>query len=48
MYKLHCDLCERDMSKDENTTQVTWKDNNGYGFQWEYAIGEWKDGKCIY
>lgn len=30
MYKLHCDLCGRDMSKDENTTRVTWKDNNGY------------------
>lgn len=29
-YKLHCDLCGRDISKDENTTQVTWVDNNGY------------------
>lgn len=31
MYKLHCDLCGRDMSKDDNTTKVTWEDNNGYG-----------------
>lgn len=30
MYKLHCDLCDRDLSKDENTTRVTWEDNNGY------------------
>ena len=30
MYKLHCDLCDRDLSKDENTTRVTWEDNEGY------------------
>lgn len=30
MYKLHCDLCGKDMSKDENYTRVTWEDNNGY------------------
>lgn len=30
MYKLHFDLCDRDLSKDENTTKVTWEDNNGY------------------
>ena len=35
MYKLHCDLCDRDMSKDDNFTQVTWKDNNGI----EYSMG---------
>ena len=32
MYKLHCDLCERDVSKEENVTKVTWEDNNGYEF----------------
>lgn len=30
MYKLHCDLCDRDLSKDENVTTVTWEDNNGW------------------
>ena len=35
-YKLHCDLCGRDISKDENTTKVTWEDNNGV----EYMLGE--------
>lgn len=35
MYKLHCDLCDRDISKDENMTKVTWRDNNGI----EYAMG---------
>jgi hypothetical protein len=32
MYKLHCDLCDRDISKDENTTKVTWEDNQGIEF----------------
>lgn len=32
MYKLHCDLCDRDISKDENITKVTWRDNNGVEF----------------
>ena len=35
MNKLHCDLCDRDMSKDENFTQVIWKDNNGIAFEFE-------------
>ena len=35
MYKLHCDICDRDISKDENTTKVTWEDNQGY----EYDFG---------
>lgn len=30
MMKLHCDLCGRDMTYDENKTKVTWEDNNGY------------------
>lgn len=29
-YKLHCDICGRDISHDENTTRVTREDNNGY------------------
>lgn len=29
-YKLHCDLCGRDISHDENTTKITWEDYNGY------------------
>lgn len=33
MIKTHCDLCDRDMSSDENTTTVTWKDNNGYDYE---------------
>lgn len=32
MYKLHCDLCDKDMSKDENSTIVTWEDNQGVEF----------------
>lgn len=38
MYKLHCDLCEHDMSKDENTTRVTWKDNNGYDYEFGHVF----------
>lgn len=34
MYKLHCDLCDRDMSKDENSTTVTWEDNQGVEFDY--------------
>lgn len=34
MYKLHCDLCDRDISKDENTTKVTWEDNQGIEFDY--------------
>ena len=34
MYKLHCDLCDKDMSKDENSTIVTWKDNQGVEFDY--------------
>ena len=34
MYKLHCDLCDRDMSKDENATKVTWEDNEGVEFDY--------------
>ena len=34
MYKLHCDLCDRDMSKDENYTTVTWEDNEGVEFDY--------------
>lgn len=30
MWKKHCDICDRDMTKDENQTKVTWEDNNGY------------------
>lgn len=30
MYRLHCDLCGKDVSKEENVTTVTWEDNNGY------------------
>lgn len=30
MYKLHCDLCDRDLSNDENVTSITWEDNKGY------------------
>lgn len=30
MLKLHCDLCDRILSKDENITRVTWEDNNAY------------------
>ena len=30
MYKMHCDLCDRDLSKDENATKITWEDNEGY------------------
>lgn len=30
MWILHCDLCGRDMTKDENKTKVEWKDNEGY------------------
>ena len=36
MYKLHCDLCERNISKDDNVTQVIWKDNNGVEFDMGY------------
>lgn len=38
MYRLHCDLCGRDISKDENTTKVTWEDNNGYCYEFGYVF----------
>lgn len=38
MYKLHCDLCDRDISKDANTTQVTWKDNEGYDYEFGHVF----------
>lgn len=34
MYKLHCDLCDKDMSKEENATTVTWEDNEGVEFDY--------------
>jgi hypothetical protein len=30
MYKLHCDLCGRDITNDKNTTRVTWENNIDY------------------
>ena len=39
MYKLHCDLCDRDMSKDENSTTVTWEDNQGVEFDYHGIHG---------
>lgn len=44
MYRLHCDLCERDMSKDENTTKVTWEDNEGYDYEFGHIFR--KPRKC--
>lgn len=33
MVKICCDLCERDMSNDENKTRVTLEDENGFDFE---------------
>lgn len=38
MYRLHCDLCEIDMSKDENATTITWEDNNGVTFDFGHIF----------
>ena len=46
MYKLHCDLCDRDVSKDENVTTVTWEDNNGYTFEFGDIFRKRRKMKC--
>lgn len=46
MYKLHCDLCERDVSKDENVTTVTWEDNKGYSIDFGYIFRKPRKMKC--
>ena len=38
MYRLHCDLCGRDVSEDENVTRITWEDNNGYDFDFGHVF----------
>ena len=38
MYRLCCDLCERDMSKDKNKTKVTLEDENGYDYEFGHVF----------
>lgn len=38
MVKICCDLCERDMTKDENRTNVTLEDENGYDYEFGHVF----------
>ena len=38
MLRMHCDLCERDISKDENTTRVTCEDNIGFDYEFGHVF----------
>lgn len=38
MVKICCDLCERNMTKDENRTRVTLEDENGYDYEFGHVF----------
>ena len=38
MNRLHCDLCDTDMTYHENKTKVTWEDNEGCDFEFGHVF----------
>ena len=46
MYKLHCDLCDREVPSSANMTAITWEDNQGYDSYFGHVFRKPRKMKC--